>query len=494
MERADAYAQQAQALTDAGDNKGALDAINRAIALRDDNPTYFLLLGAIELRANDPVNGFKAFKRVLELDATNVNALTYVSNLGLQVGQVKDASDAADRLLALNPNSLVGLQVKGLVEVLTGHLDAARGYSDRILALSPSDEAGTIVRARVLAKSGKYDEALALVDNAMVIVGPTPALLITKLNLFRVLRRPDDMAAAFDQILPIIKNQSMALRLDQINLLYKIGQTDKARKQALAFLAVGSIDPNDYRILQRIWWEFDPTPLSVESVKLAKQWPDPLALVAVGRYLLWHGNPQRADDLYFAVRPGIQPIGIAIHIRAVFGMGRVEEARRGVDLILQRDTEDVDALMLRAHFRQQDGQSNLAIEAAQKAVDSDPYDPETYVVLADLFRAAGSNWRATQVYEDGLKALQQDFMLVDKYTQFLHELRDKSRAVSVARAFTRAMPASVKAWSNLAAQCRWANDNACVAEAEKGRQNAQTSYRVDGTPGAPADRGLLGEF
>lgn len=494
VQRAADLAQQAQALSDAGDNSGALDAINKAIALRDDNADYFMLLGAVELRANDPASAFKAFSRALELDATNVAALSYVANLGLQLGQISDATDAADRLLALNPNSTVGLQVKGLAALFADRPDDAERYAARILAISPSDEAGTIVRARILADAGKFDDALALIDKDMQVTGPTPALLITKLNLYRVLKQPVQMEATFQQLVPVLKDPPNQFKLDEINLLYKMGKIEAARQRVQAFLANGSNDANDYRTLQRIWFEFDPVPFDRKTIMEARHWPDPLAVLAVGRFLLWNDSAQVADDLFFRVRPVIRPIALAIHARASLALGRRAMAGEIDDQILKRDKDDVDALLLHAQFEQQAGHNNLAIEAVQKALDDDPFDPEAYAILAGLQRATGANWAAMQVLEDGLKQLPQNFLLIEKYTQILHESGDKTRAVSVARTFARNLPSSVKAWTIMAAQCKWADDAACADEAEQGREAAQTAYRIDDPPGAPIDHGLLSKF
>jgi predicted Zn-dependent protease len=229
-------------------------------------------------------------------------------------------------------------------------------------------------------------------------------------------------------------------------------------------------------------------------VKAARVWTDPLAVNTVGRYLLWQGQPQMAADLIAAVQPAVRATNASISARASAALGQSASAQQSANAILATAPDDVDALLLHAQFEQKAGHANIALEAAQNAVSADPLDPETYVVLADLNRLNGQAWRARQVFEDGLKQLPQDFLLAEKYTQFLHESGDKGRAISVALSLARALPSSVKAWSIYLAQCQWSADAACIAEAEKGRQSAQSVYRNDPPPGVRTDRGLLGEF
>jgi len=494
VEKAQQYASKAQGLSDAGDVRGALEAINNALALRDDRPEYFLLLGSIKLRAGDVGGAYDAFKRAVELDSTNVQALSYVANLGLQLGQAADAGDAADRLLALDPNTLVALQVKGLIALNNEHYDEANAFADKMLAISPSDEAGTIVRVRALAKSGNYQQASEQLDKAMLVVGKSPALLITKLNFHRIQKQPDQMLAVLDELITGSKNPSPALEMDRILILYKLGKTERARQLALDFMAKGAPNADYYRTIRQIWQEYDAQPVTVSTLTEERDWSDPLAVNAVGRYLLWQGQPQTAAALVAKVKPELQATNMSIAARAQDALGKSVQARQSVAAILKTAPDDVDALILHAQFEQKDGHANAALEAGQKAISVDPLDPEAYVVLAALNKAGGQNWRARQVFEDGIKQLPQDFLLIEKYTQFLHLLGDKDRAVSVARSFARAMPSSVKAWMIYLAECRLIDDAACIADAEKGRQSAQSIFRVDPAPGVRTDRGLLGEF
>lgn len=493
-QQAEALAQQASQRADAGDRLGALEAIQKAIALRDDNASYFLLLASIQMRAGQPADAFLAAQRALELDAANIDALTLVANIGMQVGQIDDASNAADRLLSMDPNSLIGLQVKGLYELYKNRGENADATAEKLLAISPSDVAGIIIHTRVLAKAGKYEEALAVIDKSMAESNVSPPLLITQINLYRALARPEDMARAFAQLAQLAPDRNVAMQLDEINLLYRLGRKEQARAATMALLAKRSAGVDDLAILQRLWSEFDRVPFTRETIKAAREWTDPVALLAIGRYLLWQGQPQLADDLYFSFPSSAQAAGVGIHLRAAAQLRDPAEANKVNRRLLEIDPDNVDGLLLRGMFEEKAGNLPLAIEAVQKAMNSDPSDPDVYVALAQLHAKAGTAWRATQIFEDGLRQLPQSFQLIEEYTQFLHESGNKDRAVTVSRAFARALPSSLQAWTIMAQQCAWAGNAACAAEAAAGRTAAASRYRVDDPPGAPPDRGLLGKF
>lgn len=491
-ERAQQLAQQADALAQAGNIVGAQEAIRSAIALREDDPALHTMEGAIAMRAGDPVSAYRAFQRALEFDETNKMALAYVANIGVQLGQTNEADQAADRLLTLEPDAIPGLQVKGMVALSREKYDKAIEFGDRILAIQPGQEAGAIIKARALAKQGKAEEALKMLDGAIGTSSNSAALITNKLNVYRFMRQPEPMLPLLNALVEKT-NGAPIVRLDQINLLYKLGKVEDARKSSIALLAAGSRSPDDYRTLQRIWWQNDQTPVPAGTVSAAN-WKDPIALVMTVRYLFTRGDLKSADALLRTASPSAQGLTAGLRARVFAASGRVADARKQVDALLIKDDHDVDALLLKAGFAMQDNKPEAALQAAQLAQTNDPLNPETYVVLARVYRSQGSEFRARQIFEEGLKNLPQNFYLVESYTQFLHELGDKGRAVSVTRTFARSMPASVRAWSILAAQCQWAGDQTCLQSAATGLKDAQTNIVVDDPPGAPQNRGLFGRI
>lgn len=490
-DRAADLASQADAFAQAGNLVAARNAISQAISLREDEPHYHELLGAISMQSGDPIGAYRAFTRALEFDATNKIALAYVANIGVQIGQINDADDAADKLLTLEPNALPALQVKGMVALSKAKFDDAMTMADRILAIKPTDEAGAIIKARALAKAGKAEEAVKLLAQARAAMPNSPALITNQLNMYRFMRQGEPMIPLAAELVQLSKGGTAPM-LDQINLLYKLGKIEDARKASSALLEAGSRNPEDYRTLQRFWSEYDKTPFPDAAARNASRWKDPIAVVLTVRYLFAHGDLASADGLLRTASPQAQPMLASLKARMFDASGRQAEARQQVDAVLAKDDHDVDALLLRAQFLKREGKMDAAIEAAQQAQANDPLNPEGYVVLASIYDAQQSQFRAKQIFEDGMKSLPQNFYLLETYTQYLHGLGDKGRAVSVNRAFGRGMPSSVRAWTIMMAQCQWANDQVCAQTAMQGYGFAKASFKVDDPPGTPPNRGLFG--
>jgi tetratricopeptide (TPR) repeat protein len=489
-DRALEEAQRAEALAQAGDLVGAQRAITEALALREDGPNFQQLAGAIALQRGDLVGAYGAFTRALESDASNQLALAYVANLGVQIGRIRQAEEAANRLLTLQPDAQPGLQVKGMIALSRGDLDEADGFAERLLAGNSADEAGSIIKARVLAKRGQAEDALNVIDNALRASPDSMGLLSNKVQLHRFLKQPEQMAVALDRL--SAKGGALSsVALDRINLLYKLGRQQQAREAGVAFLREGSADPSNYRILQRIWWQYDSSPIQGPALN-ASGWKDPLAIVYVARYLLARGQQDAVRALTASANPEAANLVASLRLRASGQSGAALESQ--VDALLKDDEQDVDALLLKSQLAQKAGNRQAALEAVQRAIANDPLGAEVYVVAAKLYQQERLDWRARQLFEEGLKKLPQDFHLVQAYTQYLHELGDRGRAVSVARNFARALPSSEAAWSLLLSQCRSAGDEGCAAMAQSGLSYARTAYDVDDPPGTPVDRGLFGRI
>lgn len=492
-ERAAELAALADAQATAGNLAAARANITEATVLRDDIPAYQQLLGMIAMQMGDVGGAYRAFSRALDIDPSNMTALAYVANLGLQMGDVTRAEGAADRLLTLDPSALPGLQAKGMIALARGRNDEAASIGDRMLALKPTDEAGTIIKARALAKQGQTDQALDVIDAALPTIGSTQALLINKLHIYRKLRQPEQMEQLLAQLAQR-DDVSTAIQLDQVNLLYRLGRADAARQVAVTLLRDGKGDAGDYRTLQRLWWEYDKTPIPAASASAVAGSPDPIAVQQTVRYLIARGDLTMADAILRAAPAPTRPMLTSLAARLLVASGQRDAARAQAEAVLKADDQDVDALLVRALIALGDHQFRAAVEAAQVARANDPANAETYLVLARIAQAEESDWAVRRAYEEGLRSLPQNFLLLENYTQFLHQSGDKGRAISVARAFARATPSSVHAWKVLAAQCRWAKDESCLQAALAGQKNAETTYLVDEPPGTTRDRGLFGRI
>jgi Flp pilus assembly protein TadD len=192
-----------QALTAAGDLRGAIDAYaqaiaenpqhaeafrerarahnrlqnfaagradaDRAIALNPRDAVAFNLRGNARSRLSDTAGAAADYSQAIELDAKYASPLTNRGTLRLTSGDLPGARQDYDRALALAPGDVNSLWGRGDVKTRAGDLAGAVADYDLALVASPRSTVVLSNRGQALLQMGKYPEALASLNRALEI-------------------------------------------------------------------------------------------------------------------------------------------------------------------------------------------------------------------------------------------------------------------------------------------------------------------------------------
>lgn len=474
----------------AGDVEAARKSIREAIAERDDVADYYILLGRIELRAQQLTSAFNAYSMALDLQADNPEILQAIAELGLQTGRVREANDAADRLLLLMPGATQAMLVKGFIAIDDGRPADARKMASDILALNARDEGGIILLARLDALDGKTDVALKAVDEAIASGSTTPALNVTRLEIYRLQGDGKRMKAILPDILKAMDyNEDFVL--DYANLLYKTGEIAAARSEIVK--AMGR-SPNDRELLARLvqlWREYDRRPLSDAQLQYISGSGTRAQQIILARFYLDAGESDKAKRLISGLFDEHVLEGQALMARILLAQGDKKNAYELASRVLAADARNEDALLVRAARSLSERNLDRAIEDANVVVSDSPENYLGYVELARAYIAKGQDIRARQTFERGMDFLPQSLELADAYRAFLLRVGDRQRAVTLDQDVAIAKPSSVRAWAVYSRTCSQYGDALCAAKAEAGLARARVSFLVDDPPGTPRRRGLF---
>lgn len=474
----------------AGNLDEARESIRRAIAVRDDVAAYYVLLGRIELQAQRPASALNAYSLAADLQADNPEILQSIAELGLQTGRVREASDAADRMLLLAPGSPRAMLVKGFIAIDNGRLDEAERLGAEILALNPDDEGGIILSARVEALRGKVADARTRVERAVAALGPTDALSITLLEIYRVEGDAKGMQEVFPRIVKSMADDS-SFRADYINLLYKTGDVAAARRETLHAIQLKPNDRSLWASLTGLWLEYDRRPFSEGQIAFFAESGTRTAQLSLARFYLDIDEPRIAQRLIARPDASGVPEARALKARILLALRDVKAADNLAASILAADPREKDALLVRSARHLAKGNIDRAIEDANLVVAEAPEEFLGYIALANAYVAQKNDLRARQVFERGSNALPQHRMLADAYATFLLERGDTQRAVSLYQDLGLAKPSSTSTWSRFAQMCRSFGDGSCARRAADGLARAQASIAIDPPPGTPHRRGLF---
>jgi len=464
-------------------------AIAAAIADRDDVAGYHVLRGRIELALGSPGAAFDAYSNALGLDPTNGEALLAVAQLGLSTGNLRESLDATERVLALAPDQLDALLVRGIHAVVKRDYPEAIGYGDRILTLSPGHEGGTILKARALFMSRKPGDALATLDGLSGDAGGSEPVVLTRLEIYRALRQPTGMAAAFERLREL-RPDDLALRIDEANFRFKQGDRRQAHRLLEATLSSAAADARSARLTVALWDEYGAHDIPADGLERINREAPVAARVVLARFLIEQGRARDAARTLATLPPSVNA-GLAA--RNYLLAGDVARAEQLAAQVLGRDKTECDGLIAAGQGALEQERPADALRLAQQASSECPALPGTWTLAASAYERLGREGGVNRVYAQALDANKQSSPLTAAYARWLVSVDRPREAIAMARRLTRYAPALISGWRLYGDLCR-RFDRTCSAEAAAGMANAQTLFGIDLPPGTPPPNGLFGRL
>src|ERR671918_701606 len=151
-----------RAASAAGDIGAARVALLQLVAAEDGNPSYWEELGKVQIQLGAFADAYYAFTRAHELDRSNAQVLSNLTQLSLLSGSIDIAEDHAHKLELLVPDHPAVKLTYGYVALRRQNLDEAERQSDQLLQAFPLESSAKLLKARILVARGQHDEAIEL--------------------------------------------------------------------------------------------------------------------------------------------------------------------------------------------------------------------------------------------------------------------------------------------------------------------------------------------
>ena len=472
-----------------GDLAAARKSIAAAINERDDISALHLLRGRIEVASERYSPAFDAYSAALALDATNMEALQGVSQLGLQTGHLRESEEAAERILTLDPDQPDALLIKGLLALVRKRPDEAIEDADKILARSPANEGGIILKARALYLRGETKLALNLVDAAVPPAGNTAGLAQTRLEL---MRESGDFSGILNQFedLRRLRPKDFDLTIDEANVRYKVGDILGGRRLLREAVLAPKRNSEQAAHIAKLWREYDTEPLDVAERAQLKR-ASGAARVEVARYFLDTGRAGIALQVLVG-EPSFA--GQALAARAEIAAGNRAAGAAVAERILAADRTQCDALIARSTALLGRGQGAPAVVAAQTAAAECPQNPAAWFQLVKANEAREKPAEAGRAFADAVLRNPQDSTLSAMYVAWLERRGAGRQALGEARRLTRRAPALVSGWTAYLAACERQPASGCAVDARSGQEQAKRILGIDNPIGERPPNGLFGRL
>jgi len=488
LEKAYQEAGVAEQLLQQGNLVGARMAVTRALGHRDDQVQILQLDAFIKFQMGDLIASYEAYRIILAIDPNHLGALVGVSQLGLSTGNFRESRAAIETALAIDPRQADVLLAKGIHALIRKEYDLAVETGEQINEFLPDDPRGIILRARGSFLSGEEEGAMNLLYAEAERIGNNRMIATA---LLENARTQPDVKIMLEQLSFLRSNspESIDLAIDEANILYKSGQTEKAREIGAEILKVFGEDQGAIGRLLELWREYDAAPLNGQArARLADSGAVDARLIAA-RYYFEIGELDSAEQIVDGLdddrgRGMLARIGVR---RDRLNAGDTAEA------ILEEDEGNCNALSALAEARLATGKANDAVRAAQ-VVATDCLDrTDGYHILARAYRTAGRTSGIERVYREGIDTHPQDLGLTTQFSRWLLEQGRDAGALSAVRRLTKVAPARASTWKLYAEICEAVGNNACVAEANAARAVAENNFAIDLLPGQRPANPLTGQ-
>jgi tetratricopeptide (TPR) repeat protein len=204
-------------------------AIEQFLKVTEKDPKdvdSWLMLGRLESVNRNSVEAEKAFKKVLDQDASNEEALTGLARVYADVGDTKNAIEMLRQVTGKNPNPRT---LAALATFYHNNHDFASAAEVWRQALQMDPENNRIKQqlAEDLLSADRFDQALTLYQE---LAASDPRDFQTQLRLTEIYRQRGDFAKAHAALNKArqLDAQSLEARYEEVNLLDDEGKTDSA--------------------------------------------------------------------------------------------------------------------------------------------------------------------------------------------------------------------------------------------------------------------------
>jgi len=149
----------------AGDQAGSQRAFQRHFELSTRHPE---LVEAVRLLSDGKVGkAEKIVRELLKRYPTDVSAIRILADIGIRMGQLKDASHLLERCLELAPDFHAARLSYARVLLRTQKPETAIEEVEKLLALEPNNPNFLTLKAAILGRIGNHEEAIGLYEKVL---------------------------------------------------------------------------------------------------------------------------------------------------------------------------------------------------------------------------------------------------------------------------------------------------------------------------------------
>lgn len=326
------------------------------------------------------------------------------------------ASETVDQMLSQEHRGLYAAIVQEIQPLIDDEsYEQAIARVDMILNGIPTDQDHRLLRAAFLAKRGelklegeRYEEAEEDIRHALHNGMRLPEVYALAGWAHYQMDKLDKAREYFDQVLDEDPDAVNALS-GRALVLIELDELDKARADLTHAIHCDSSDESLYAMRAEVLihlGELEQAERDLKEARAIAPRDQDYALLAA-RLKAVMGQSQEAlaiieEALKFDEEPSLEALLLRSHLRLL--NGQPKQARSDAMSASNRFPDEAFALVQLAHVQLTEGNTALALKAAERAVKLDPTLPDSYLVRGAAARLNGDEAAATEDFKRASQA------------------------------------------------------------------------------------------
>jgi len=193
----------ADAQLNLGKNARALETAHKAIALKSDMPSTWMVKGSAQRRLGKYDDAITSLETALELKPDYTDALMTLAGTLRDAGQLDAAIEAYEDLVEIAPEMAMAYYNLGNALHADGQGDEAVFAFESAIEHDPSYVPSFINLAGVLNSGDRAEDALALSDKALELLPSSRSAMINRGNSLKTLVRFDEAEAQYRELIAL---------------------------------------------------------------------------------------------------------------------------------------------------------------------------------------------------------------------------------------------------------------------------------------------------
>ncbi len=455
-ERAKGYYESAIGYLNDKDFERAAVELRNALKLNENYAEAWFAMAQIEQHAQSWERVYADLTKVLEINPKFVPALAALATLQGTAGDYPAALKNANMAVELEPKNADLIVLKASVMLKIGDFSGAVLEANKALEIVPNHAEATAILAANLLERNELGQAIELVDKALAGHPDSLTLYLAKLA---ILQKSGDQASQIATLrsLSAAFPRRRDFKASLVHILRATGRLDEAERELR--LAIQA-SPDDIQfhldLVDFLKSARGAQAAQSELIALTQGQAVPLAFqVALADLYFDSGKTSEAIQLLRDVSAarGIGDDGISARIKLASMLLRNKDATGASDVlreVLQNDSQNVDALVLRGAINIDAGNTELAISDLRTAANLRVSAPNIRVLLATAYERGGQVELAAREWDGATRVSGYDPEVGIGQVAFLVRRGSADRAEELLRELDLRRPGNQKVLTQLA--------------------------------------------